>query len=65
MKKDIKNFSVEQLMEIAKKPLKEDEFKKLPPVRRFIVSDKVQDGDYPIPAVLIYDRYENGAIYTR
>lgn len=55
-------LSIQELMEIAKNPIKEeDEFKHLPPVRRFIVSDKIQHGDYKIPAILIYDRYARWA----
>ena len=51
-------MTIEELMEIAKNPLKEvDEFKHLPPVRRFIASDKIEHGDVKIPANLIYDRY--------
>lgn len=46
-----------ELMEIAKNPIKDDEFKKLPMVQRFMLSDDVQPGDYKIPASLIYDRY--------
>lgn len=55
---NINKLSLEELMEIAKHPIKEvDEFKHLPPVRRFIASDKVAHGDVKIPAMLIYDRY--------
>ena len=56
-KTDLKKLSPEQLMQIAKHPIKEDEYKKLPPVKRFIVSDKLEDGKEAIPAALIYDRY--------
>lgn len=48
---------LERLMEIAKNPIKDDEYKKLPPARRFMMSDGILAGDYPIPAMLIYDRY--------
>lgn len=48
---------LERLMEIAKNPIKEDQYKKLPPARRFMMSDDVQTGNYPIAAMLIYDRY--------
>lgn len=48
---------LQKLMDIAKNPIKDDEFKKLPPARRFMMSDGIQAGDYPIPAMLIYDRY--------
>ena len=45
-------------MELAKNPIKEDEFKKLPPAKRFVMSSGVQRGNVKIPAALIYDRYE-------
>lgn len=55
---NLNKLSIQELMEIAKNPIKEvDEFKHLPPVRRFIASDKIQNGEYRIPANLIYDRY--------
>ncbi|NDE09872.1 MAG: hypothetical protein EBZ95_04810 [Chitinophagia bacterium] len=55
---NINKLTIEELMEIAKHPIKEvDEFKHLPPVRRFIASDKISQGDIKIPAMLIYDRY--------
>ncbi len=59
--KNIKSLPVEKLMEIAKTPIKEDEFKRLPPAKRFIISSDIMDlgeRNYPIPAYLIYDRYE-------
>lgn len=49
--------SIEQLMAIAKNPIKEDEFKTLPPAKRFINSAGIKDGKDKIPAALIYDRY--------
>ncbi len=58
-KKDLATLTLEELMEIAKLPLKDDETKNLPPVRRFIVSDGLQEGNDQIPAALIYDRYLN------
>ncbi len=55
---NINKLSIEELMAIAKQPIKEnDEFKHLPPVRRFIASDKIAYGDVKIPAMLVYDRY--------
>lgn len=57
MKTELKKLSVEQLMEIAKHPIKEDEFKKLPPVKRFLTSEKIENGKDVIPAAAIYDRY--------
>lgn len=45
------------LMEIAKNPIKEDEFKKLPPAKRFMCSEGIEAGNYAIPAMLVYDRY--------
>lgn len=55
--KDVTQMSLQELMEIAKNPIKEDEFRKLTPARRFILSDGVEAGDYKMPALLIYDRY--------
>lgn len=49
--------SIQELMEIAKIPLKEDKHSKLTPVHRFIVVDELEKGDVRIPAALIYDRY--------
>lgn len=55
---NINKLSIEELMEIAKHPIKEmDEFKHLPPVRRFVMADKVGHGDVKIPAMLVFDRY--------
>lgn len=51
-----------KLMDIAKNPIKEDEYKKLPPARRFMVSDNVEAGNYAVPAMLVYDRYYNWSL---
>lgn len=54
----LNKLTVEELMVIAKYPIKEsDEFKNFSPVKRFIHSDKIMYGDIKIPAGLIYDRY--------
>lgn len=56
-----KTLSVDELIELAKKPIKDDELKKLPPVKRFVVSSGIEEGSEKIPAILIYDRYLNWA----
>lgn len=58
MTKPVSQLSVQELMELAKNPIKEDEFKKLPPAKRFVLSADIQPGKEKIPAALIYDRYE-------
>lgn len=65
MTKPIAELSVEQLMEIAKKPIKDDEYKKLPPAKRFIVSEGIEAGDYKVPAILIWDRYVKWAKHNK
>lgn len=57
MTKKVSEMSLQELMEIAKNPIKEDEFRKLTPVKRFVMADGVEVGDYKMPAALIYDRY--------
>lgn len=44
MSKLISEMSLQELMEVAKNPIKEDEFKKLPPARRFVMSDGIESG---------------------
>lgn len=65
MNKDQSELTLEQLMEIAKNPLPEDEYKNLPPVKRFIIADGLQQGTEKIPAALIYDRYLTWAKYNK
>ena len=59
MTKPISERSVQELMEIAKNPIKDDEFKKLPPAKRFVSSAGIIQGTDKVPAALIYDRYLN------
>lgn len=60
--KDMALLTPEELMEIAKLPLKEDtELKHLPPIKQFIIGDNIQEGEDCIPAALIYDRYQTWA----
>lgn len=54
---DQTKLSIEELMEIAKHPLKKDPASELAPVKRFIVSAGLKDGDNRIPAAVIWDRY--------
>ncbi len=49
-----------ELIALAKKELPEDELKKKyakQPVKRFMISDKVDNGPELIPAFLVYERY--------
>lgn len=57
--KDLSKLSAQELMALAKNQLKEDksDLKKLSIIRQFIISDGIKQGDYNIPAILIYDRY--------
>lgn len=48
---------LQKLREIAKLDLKEDPYKKLSPVKRFMVSAGIEIGTYLVEAILIYDRY--------
>lgn len=53
-----------KLIAIAKNPLPEDELKrrfKEQPVKRFVVSDGLEDGDVLIQAFVIYHRYKKWA----
>jgi hypothetical protein len=59
--KDLSKLTPEELMEIAKLPLKDDGKKTLPPVKAFIVGDGIQEGEDLIPAALVYDRYQTWA----
>lgn len=57
MKKSLQELTLEEKMAIAIKLVKEDEFKKMPQVKRFILYSKLEQGTSHIPAVLIYDKY--------
>lgn len=60
MDKKVSEMTLEELAQLAKTPLKEDEtLAKLPVIRRFIIQDELENGDYKVPAVLIYDRYKD------
>lgn len=56
-------LSNQELMELAKKPLKENnkDLKKLPVIRQFIISEKITEDDVLIPAMIVYNRYETWA----
>lgn len=58
---DQSKLSIEELMEIAKHPLKDDGTKNLPPVKRFIVSYGIVAGDDLVPGAVIWDVYINWA----
>lgn len=58
MTKDLKGLSTEELMQIAKIKVKDDENVDLPPVKRFVLSENIQSGNYRVPSVLVYYRYE-------
>lgn len=58
MSKDLKDLSTEELMQIAKIKVKDDDNVDLPPVKRFVVSENIQSGNYRVPSVLVYYRYE-------
>lgn len=57
---NLTKLTAQELMELAKKPLKDNDksLKKLPIVRQFIISEKIVQGDYNIPAMLVYDRFK-------
>ena len=57
MSKDLSQLTPEQLMELAKNPVKDTRKRNLSPVREFIVSANIVAGDYAIPGLIIYDRY--------
>lgn len=58
MSKDLKDLSTEELMQIAKIKVKDDENVDLPPVKRFVISENIQSGNYKVPSILVYYRYE-------
>lgn len=58
MSKDVNTLTPEELMEIAKLKIKDDELKDLSPVKRFIVSEGISKGNYAVQAAIIYLRYE-------
>jgi hypothetical protein len=49
MTKDLSQLTPEQLMDLAKNPIKETRKTKFSPVKEFIVSAGITAGDYPIP----------------
>ena len=61
-KKDMAKLSVEELMEIAKLPLKEKKNSNLTPIKQFIVGDNLENGTDKIPAGVVYCRYEKWAL---
>lgn len=60
MAKDVSKLSVEELMEIAKLPVKPLP-KKMSPAKQFIIADGLEQGTDHIPASVIYARYTNWA----
>jgi hypothetical protein len=59
MTKDLSQLTPEQLMDLAKNPIKETRKTKFSPVKEFIVSAGITAGDYPIPGLIVYDRYRS------
>ncbi len=57
MSKDMSNLTPEQLMDLAKLPIKKSKDKNMSPVKEFIVSEDLTPGDERIPGLVIYDRY--------
>jgi hypothetical protein len=57
MSKDLSHLSTEELMQIAKIKVKEDENHDLPPAKRFIVSANIKSGNYKVPTTIVYQRY--------
>lgn len=57
MSKNLSDLSNDELMKIAKIPVKEDNNKDLPPAQRFIVSEAIKGGDYRVQTILVYHRY--------
>lgn len=55
----MKDKTIKELIEIAKKTIvvKETDQLFIPPLRRFLLDNNIISGDYPIPTLLIYDRY--------
>ena len=62
---DQTKLSIEELMEIAKHPLKDDGTKDLPPVKRFIVSTGISADKTLVPASLIWDKYITWAEHNK
>ena len=60
---NLTKLTPKELMELAKKPLKDNDktLKKLPVIRQFIISEKIRQDEYKIPAILIFDRYKKWA----
>jgi hypothetical protein len=55
--KDLAKLSLEELMEIAKLPLKDSDYKHFPPARRFIISEGIEAGEDLVPSAIILYRY--------
>lgn len=64
--RDLSTLSPEELMELAKNPIKKEKDKNLSPVKAFIVSEDLQKGETQVPGIVVYDRYsewcENNSI---
>lgn len=61
-----KDPEILKLVEIARHELEVDEkVKGLPPVKRFMIGDGVEDGNVLIPAALVFDRYLKWVKLTR
>jgi hypothetical protein len=63
--KDQAQLSIEELMEIAKNPLEKDKNADLPMIKRFIVSDNLEQGTDWVPAAVIWDRYLSWATINK
>ena len=59
---DLKTFTPEELMKLAQEDLPTPKGSNLPEVQEFIHSDNLMQGDYPIAAALIYDRYSRWSV---
>lgn len=59
MSKDLSQLTPEELINLAKNPIQDNRKVDKNPVKEFILGNKVEPGDYPVSALIIYDRYYN------
>lgn len=55
--KDLSQLTPEELMALAKNPIKAKKQKNLSPIKEFIISEDISAGTEKIAGVLVYDRY--------
>lgn len=55
--------TISELIQLAKNPI-EKKISKLSYIKQFILDNQIKSGDYPIPSLIIYNKYVNWCKYN-